>query len=88
VDQRDDGEAERRRKLELTGVVVRSFWCTRAKLGRLGALGGHGGALGALDRGWEAAVAAVDGKQALRRRSGEELHSGKRNTEEKKCLSE
>jgi hypothetical protein len=35
VDRRDDGEAERRRKLELTGVVVRSFRCTRERLGRL-----------------------------------------------------
>jgi hypothetical protein len=34
--RRDDGEAERRRKLELTGVVVRSFRCMRAKLGELG----------------------------------------------------
>jgi hypothetical protein len=32
---------------------------------------GRGGALGVLDRGWEAAWAADDGKQALRRRSGE-----------------
>jgi hypothetical protein len=32
--------------------------------------------------------ATVDGKQALRRRSGEELCSGKRNAGEKKCLSE
>jgi hypothetical protein len=35
VDRRDDGEAERRRELELTGVAVRSFWCRRAKLGGL-----------------------------------------------------
>jgi hypothetical protein len=40
VDRRDDGEAERRRELELTGVVVRSFWCKRAKLGRLGSTSG------------------------------------------------
>jgi hypothetical protein len=38
---------------------------------------GHGGALGALDRGWEAAWAAVDGEQKLRRRSGEARWSGK-----------
>jgi hypothetical protein len=36
MDRWDDGEAERQRELELTGVVVRSFRCTRAKLGRLG----------------------------------------------------
>jgi hypothetical protein len=40
VDERDDGEAERWRKLELTGVVVRSFRCMRAKLGRLGSTSG------------------------------------------------
>jgi hypothetical protein len=40
VDQREDGEAERRRKPELTDVVVRSFRCTRAKLGRLGSTRG------------------------------------------------
>jgi hypothetical protein len=33
-------EAERRRKLELTGVVIQSFRCTRAKLGRLGSTRG------------------------------------------------
>jgi hypothetical protein len=32
---------------------------------------GRGGALGALDQGWEAAWVAVDGEQALQRRSGE-----------------
>jgi hypothetical protein len=35
VDRWEDSEAERRRKLELTGVVVRSFWCKRVKLGGL-----------------------------------------------------
>jgi hypothetical protein len=40
MDQQDDGEAERRRKLELTGVMVRSFRCTRAELGRLGSTSG------------------------------------------------
>jgi hypothetical protein len=40
VDHRDDGEAERRWKLELTVVVARSFRCTRAKLGRLGSTSG------------------------------------------------
>jgi hypothetical protein len=40
MDRRDDGEAERRRELELTSVVVRSFRCTRAKLGRLGSTRG------------------------------------------------
>jgi hypothetical protein len=43
VDRWDDGEAERRRELELTGVVVRSFWCKRAKLGRLGSSSGWQG---------------------------------------------
>jgi hypothetical protein len=62
VDRRDDGEAERLRKLELTGIVVRSFRCMRAKLGRLGSTVGHSDALGALDWGWEAAAAAVDGE--------------------------
>jgi hypothetical protein len=38
---------------------------------------GGGGASRALDRGWEAAEAAVDGKQELRRRSGEVESSGK-----------
>jgi hypothetical protein len=33
---------------------------------------GCGGAIGALDRGWEAAEAADDGGQELRRSSGEE----------------
>jgi hypothetical protein len=42
---------------------------------------GRGGALGALDRGWEAAEAAVDGEQELRRRFGEVESSGK----EKQC---
>jgi hypothetical protein len=37
---------------------------------------GHGSALGALDRGWEAAAAAIDGEQKLRRRSGEVWCSG------------
>jgi hypothetical protein len=37
---------------------------------------GRGGARGALDWGWEAAVAAVDGEQKLRRRSGEARWSG------------
>jgi hypothetical protein len=41
-----------------------------------------------LGRRWEAAWAADDGDQRLRRRSGEELRSGKRNAVEKKCLSE
>jgi hypothetical protein len=43
---------------------------------------GRGGALGALDRGWEAAWVAVDGGQRVRRRSGEELRSGRRNAME------
>jgi hypothetical protein len=38
---------------------------------------GRGGALGALDQGWEAAAAAVDGEQKLRRRSGEVESSGR-----------
>jgi hypothetical protein len=38
---------------------------------------GHGGAARALDRGWEAAEAAVDGKPGLRRGSGEVGCSGK-----------
>jgi hypothetical protein len=38
---------------------------------------GRGGAAGALDRGWEAAEAAVDGKPGLRRGSGEVGCSGK-----------
>jgi hypothetical protein len=38
---------------------------------------GRGGALGALDQGWEAAAAAVDGEQKLRRRSGEVESLGK-----------
>jgi hypothetical protein len=37
---------------------------------------GCSGALGALDRGWEAAAAAVDGEQKLRRRCGEVWCSG------------
>jgi hypothetical protein len=37
---------------------------------------GRGGALGALDRGWEVAVAAVDGEQGLRRGSDEVWCSG------------
>jgi hypothetical protein len=36
------------------------------------------GAAGALDRGWEAAAAAVNSEQELRRRSGEVESSGKR----------
>jgi hypothetical protein len=40
MDRRDDSEAERRRELKLTGVVVRSFRCTRVKLGRLGSTRG------------------------------------------------
>jgi hypothetical protein len=40
VDRRDDGEAARRQKLELTGVVVRSFRCMRARLGGLVSLSG------------------------------------------------
>jgi hypothetical protein len=40
VDHQDDGEAEQRQKLELTGIVVRSFRCTRAKLGTLGSTSG------------------------------------------------
>jgi hypothetical protein len=43
---------------------------------------GRGGALGALDRGWEAAAAAVDGEQKLRRRSGEVESSGKERGEQ------
>jgi hypothetical protein len=39
---------------------------------------GGGGASRALDRGWEAAAAAVDGEQELRRRSGKVESSGKR----------
>jgi hypothetical protein len=35
VDQRDDGEAERRQELELTGVVVQLFWCKRVELSGL-----------------------------------------------------
>jgi hypothetical protein len=38
---------------------------------------GRGGAAGALDRGWEAAEAAVDGKPGLRRGSGKVGCSGK-----------
>jgi hypothetical protein len=38
---------------------------------------GRGGALGALDQGWQAAAAAVDGEQKLRRRSGEVECSGR-----------
>jgi hypothetical protein len=38
---------------------------------------GCGAALGALDRGWEAATAAVDGEQNLWRRSGEVESSGR-----------
>jgi hypothetical protein len=82
VDRWDDGEAERRRKLELTGIVVRSFRCSRAKLGRLGSTSGDGDAICALDRGWEAVWAAVDGDQRVRRRSGEELRSGRGNAVE------
>jgi hypothetical protein len=40
---------------------------------------GRGGALTALDRGSEAAWAADDGGQGLRRRSGEGLRSGREN---------
>jgi hypothetical protein len=40
VDRRDDSEAKWWRELELTGVVVRSFWCKRAKLGSLGSTSG------------------------------------------------
>jgi hypothetical protein len=36
----DDGEAERRRKLELTGIVVRSFRCMRVRLSELGSTSG------------------------------------------------
>jgi hypothetical protein len=39
---------------------------------------GYCGTAGALDRRWEAAAAAVDGEQELRRRSGEVKSSGKR----------
>jgi hypothetical protein len=35
VDQWDDGEAERRRELKLTAVVVRLFWCKGVELGGL-----------------------------------------------------
>jgi hypothetical protein len=42
----------------------------------------HGGALGALDWGWEVAVAAVDGEQKLRRRSGEVESSAKERGEQ------
>jgi hypothetical protein len=68
VDRRDDGEAERRRKLELTGVVVRSYRCTRAKLGRLGNTSGSrrcsrgtGSGMGSGRGGcrWRAETAAV-----------------------------
>jgi hypothetical protein len=38
---------------------------------------GDGDAICALDRGWEAAWAAVDGEQKLRRRTGEARWSGK-----------
>jgi hypothetical protein len=41
-----------------------------------------------LDHGWEAAWAADDDGQRLRRCFGEELRSGKRNAVEEKCLSE
>jgi hypothetical protein len=40
---------------------------------------GRGGALTALDRGSEAAWAADEGGQGLRRRSGEGLRSGREN---------
>jgi hypothetical protein len=43
---------------------------------------GGGGASGALDRGWEAAEAAVDDEPRLRRGSGEVESSGKRKTVE------
>jgi hypothetical protein len=43
---------------------------------------GCSGALGALDRGWEAAAAAVDGEQKLRRRSGEVESSAKERGEQ------
>jgi hypothetical protein len=43
---------------------------------------GRGGALGALDRGWEVAVAAVDGEPRQRRCSGGVWWSGKRNSVE------
>jgi hypothetical protein len=43
---------------------------------------GHGDALGALDRGWEAAWVAIDGGHRVRRRSGEELRSGRGNAVE------
>jgi hypothetical protein len=39
---------------------------------------GEGDAVCALDRGWEAAWAAVDGEQKLRRRSGEVRWLGKK----------
>jgi hypothetical protein len=43
---------------------------------------GHGGAAGALNRGWEAAEAAVDDEPRLRRGSGEVESLGKRKTVE------
>jgi hypothetical protein len=53
-----------------------------------GAPVGCRGAAGVLDRDGEAAAAAVDGEQWLRRRSGEELRSGKGNAVEEKWVSE
>jgi hypothetical protein len=82
VDRRDDGEAERRRKLELTGVWFGRFGAQERDWAGWGAPVGRGGALGALDRGWEAAWVAVDGGQGLQQRSGEELRSGRGNAVE------
>jgi hypothetical protein len=49
---------------------------------------GHCGALAALDWGSEAERVADDGGQWCRRRSGEEVGSGKGNAVEKQCGNE
>jgi hypothetical protein len=87
VDRRDDGEAERQCKLELTGVVVRSFRCTRAKLGRLGSTSGSrrcsrstgsgmGGGSGGCRRRAEAAVEVRRGGELGKRKSSANVGVG------------
>jgi hypothetical protein len=76
VDRRDDGEAERRRKLELTGIVIRSFRCTRAKLGRLGSTSGSRRCSRSTGSGMGGGSGGFDSEQKLRRRSGEVWCSG------------
>jgi hypothetical protein len=62
--------------------------CGRVKLDGSVSCRSRGGATGALDREWQAAWAAGNGGQRLRRCSGEGLRSRKGNAVEEKCVSE